>query len=628
MKNKNEMMIVTLLNKKIEENQDFLDKFNDNSSHSLDKDFVDSLKKNINFITEVSIEKIRDVMDLLEYKDDLERSEIEEYLLMIRKMLVSNKERHTTYRIHDSQMKYVELLFEKIDSYFVSLEENKEKKKIEYEAIKTKNSKYRELLENLLDKNNNDFIIEIDIISELFNDCEIDEIKKRAILVEIINYNKEIFKRKSESDVIEVQLEKIKVEDAVSLFNEFGYDFNLLKEDDRNTILKYGSISRMREVFQTLKDNEFPRFIEKRDGKRMVSMLIRSNRKTIEDVLKYAKEYNLSQGELLSIAAVLISQKTSKNTKDGSKRKNSEPGNGEKVRNNPDEADDLDSEIINGRSEDFKKNCDFLDSIGLSPKYVFQKCRGLLVFNHDKLVSNYEVFKAYGFTFEGNMGGEVVHPALSCLLSNNLAEIADMFIEIMPLGHEYIKYNLSRLVSISSPDDLIFYNIYSSLQDIDVYGREIEPEGPFYGNPENLMLSGKITRYAGSKFRDVPYNGITSENKREKTNTIEIKCKNKYTFDEAVSMNEEPFSVNINDISDPRIARLEEYVDPNNPIRYKFGNVLISKMKVLRILDILKQNNLDSLEDSLIYAITYNSIITQNDYDMIKQLIDEKEKRI
>ena len=30
MKNKNEMMIVTLLNKKIEENQDFLDKFNNN----------------------------------------------------------------------------------------------------------------------------------------------------------------------------------------------------------------------------------------------------------------------------------------------------------------------------------------------------------------------------------------------------------------------------------------------------------------------------------------------------------------------------------------------------------------------------------------------------------------------
>ena len=82
MKNKNEMMIVTLLNKKIEENQDFLDKFNDNSSHSLDKDFVDNLKKNINIITEVSIDKIRDVMDLLEYKDDLERSEMEEYLLI------------------------------------------------------------------------------------------------------------------------------------------------------------------------------------------------------------------------------------------------------------------------------------------------------------------------------------------------------------------------------------------------------------------------------------------------------------------------------------------------------------------------------------------------------------------
>ena len=47
----------------------------------------------------------------------------------------------------------------------------------------------------------------------------------------------------------------------------------------------------------------------------------------------------------------------------------------------------------------------------------------------------------------------------------------------------------------------------------------------------------------------------------------------------------------------------------------------ISKLKVQRIFYILVQAGLDNLEDSLLYAITYNTIINQENFDKIKNIV-------
>ena len=69
------------------------------------------------------------------------------------------------------------------------------------------------------------------------------------------------------------------------------------------------------------------------------------------------------------------------------------------------------------------------------------------------------------------------------------------------------------------------------------------------------------------------------------------------------------------------IEKLEEYTDKNNPVRYNFNGVLISKLKVKRIYNILKNYELENYEDSLLYAVLYNTIINQNDYENIKQIV-------
>ena len=78
--------------------------------------------------------------------------------------------------------------------------------------------------------------------------------------------------------------------------------------------------------------------------------------------------------------------------------------------------------------------------------------------------------------------------------------------------------------------------------------------------------------------------------------------------------------------NDERILALEEYTDISDPLRYDFDGVLISKQKVLRIFNILKNQQLDGLDDSLLFAITYNSILDQESLDKIKKILKDRRK--
>ena len=74
------------------------------------------------------------------------------------------------------------------------------------------------------------------------------------------------------------------------------------------------------------------------------------------------------------------------------------------------------------------------------------------------------------------------------------------------------------------------------------------------------------------------------------------------------------------------LERLEEYTDQTNPLRYNFEGTLISKLKVKRIYNILKNYNIHELEDSLLYAVLYNTIINQADYEKVKKIVKSRSK--
>lgn len=57
---------------------------------------------------------------------------------------------------------------------------------------------------------------------------------------------------------------------------------------------------------------------------------------------------------------------------------------------------------------------------------------------------------------------------------------------------------------------------------------------------------------------------------------------------------------------------------------YNMNGLKISKLKVLRIYNALCENNLGGTLDALLYAICYNKIITEEEYNQLKKTIAEQ----
>ncbi|MBP5678755.1 MAG: hypothetical protein J6X28_02875 [Bacilli bacterium] len=574
-----------------EQNHSAFEKYNQNLA-LLEDDYQN--------ITQISPEGLAEVLSEVDLTEEDRETEFS-FLRSIRRLLELNQTKQTTFQLSEKQKQILEdfknqlrMIGEKNEAI---VKENW--KKASSLADRIKDLKY--LLGILEDPKNKNYINQMDLILELLEQEDVSEEEARSILYGIMRYNQAI--QKEINSLEEKPQERLNVEELKEIFASFRYDFLDLKEDLQEMLLNQGKMNQILEVFDALDTLRFPRLDLRRNGIKLVAILLKGDAATMQEIVELASSKGLYPKDLYQMIPAMISQKE-------------------------DNRESKESLSIRGRSEDFKKNVAFLEEVGFLIPYIFRKCKELLVMPNAKLVSNYQKFIQYGFTMKTDMYGELMHPALSCLLSNNFDEVVDQFIEVSREGHQYIKENMSRATTITSPDDLVFYNIYASYLDHTATGDYIYPEGPFTStNHRTLRLRGEITRYAGSGYENTSYRGITEENKHEKTMTVEMTYPNQEDFLYAVADakgREEELEDLVED--DPRILELESYTDPSDPQRYDLEGVLISKLKVKRILNILKNYQLDQLEDSLLFALTYHSILSQEDLEKIKKIIQDRRK--
>ena len=566
---------------------------------------LELLEESTENITSIPLEELAEVIAESEVGEE-EREREFGFLKSIRKLLELNQTKQTTYQLSERQKSYITLLTNQLKA----LEEKNQTVVTEnektLEKIKTKLKELKHLLGILEDSKNKEMIDQLDILQELFDMTETPEEQRRAILYGILRYNQAIFHDKGEKKVIEKP--RINIEELKELFTRHGYEFLDLKKELQEQLLTYGSYSTIEQLLEALERLKFPRFDCKRNGTKLVALLINSDPITLEETVEYAKTKGLTPRDLLLLVPALIEQN---------------PNRKRKERNDSETLGES-SPMIAGRSIDFKKNIELLEEHGFPVFYIFKKCRELFVLSHERLSSNFKKFIMYGFMVPIEKYGDLANPALSCLITNNFDEIVDQFIEVNRGGHAYIKENMSRITTTQSPKDILFYNMIASTMDHNEIGEYQYPEGPFTGT-NCMRLRGSITRYPGSGYENTPYRGITEENKEHKTNTVEITIPNKEDFDYAVA--EAKTSSKVYDLSDaPALKDLEEFTDTTDPYRYDFDGVLISKLKVHRIYQILQENNLDTREDSLLYAITYNSILTEEALEKIKNAIKDRRK--
>lgn len=598
------MTLLSILRQMVSENEQRLQELNNinNSALILHREEIEELQRDITKIIDIDMKVIEKILDEAEVSA-LEKDAICRYMDTIKKLLTLNKEKHTTFRITVDQMKYVDAFFEKVQLLAKKNEELQTKNLKDMGRLTRISNEYKRLLEMLEDKNNTTYITDIELVMQLLEDNDADDETKKKVLLSIIKYNQQIHNRNKANHIFNNQRKTLPKEEVKKLFASYGYDFEELKVEEQEQILNFGVLTNMKDILECLKMLQFPKFPLKTNSKKLIAILINGN----PDVLRYVVEFSHQKGikphQLWNIMPAIVPQTTRKERKE--KKSN--------------------ALIIAGRSDDFVENVNFLQSIGYDIHYVLDRCKEILIMSHQKLVDNYQMFIEYGFTHQPNQGTDISDLALSCFLSSNFAQLLDQFIEICPQGYDYVRENRSILNKIASPEDIIFYNIYASNMTEDETGKELIPEGPFvFRNVKNLQLRSEITRFSNGGYYLIPYRGIEDENKKEKTMTIKPMFEKQKEMEEALEKAKEESLPNI--IEEKDLEILEEYTDPNCPLRYNIDGVLISKPKVRRVLNILK-NYLTRLdEECLLFAMTYNSIINQTSFELLKNKINGRRK--
>lgn len=582
-----------------------LAEIDNNSSIDKYKSLIESLRNDITALSEIDTALIDELLS----ESNLSPEQIirlKGNITTYRKLLLLNKTGKTSFKLSQSQIQDIINLCIIAEELEKSKKEQQTKNKESSILIKEKIKSLEKILADLKD-NGSVFITDISLIESTMKESGISIKKIKEILYLIMEYNQATYNKKMQENLF-TRPEKINIEEVRNLFKTFEYDFDSIKEVYQNEILMYASINNMRDIFSCLKELSFPRLNLQRDGKKLACLLICSDRSTIEDIVEYSTRKGIRINELLNIVPALISQN----------RKIKQLG----VNENSQERDTC---IVTGRAEDFKRNIEFLESVGFDTRYIYDTCKILLTKKHSSLVSNYILLQEYGIEITKTNGGELVHPALSCLISPNFSNTLDTFIEICPLGHRYIMNNMSGLTAFAKPENIVFFNILASYQDQDELGEYVVPEGPFNKNNTNaLLLRDDIKRKRD--YKDIPYRGVTEENKYERTfvlRSFDIQNQNEYKKAVEEAKYEELYDLTL---ENEELESLEVYTDKDDSVRYNFDGVLISKPKVKRIYNILINKKLSNLEDSLLYAITYNSLLTAEQFDKVKRIIKSRSK--
>lgn len=501
--------LINIIEKAIEKYEKELKSSNNNSSNKY-RGLIESLENNIYALTDIDISLIEELLS----ESNLSPEEIialRNNISTYKKLLTLNKNGKTNFTLSDSQIKDISLLLS------IAKELGKGSLKIKDKSkVQTKIDYLKSLLKLINDENNTTLITDLNTIEEICNECQLSIDSKKEILYAILLYNQSVFVNDIRNN-FSTPHEKLELKDVIKLFKEFSYDFNDIKNTYQNEVLTYATLTNMREVFETLRDLDFPKFNLKRDGKKLCSLLICSNRRTIEEIVDYSNRKGIKTEELIYLIPALISQDTNSIEKDYIS---------------------IDTCIITGRCNEYKKNIEFLESIGFDIRYIFHSYKLLLIKRHTSLVTSYNHLQEYGIEINENNGGELVHSALTSLVLKDFTKRLDSSIESSTS-------KTTKKINIENLD--IFKNAINEANEEVIYNKTI-----------------------GNKALDL----------------------------------------------------LDSYTDSTNEIRYDFNGIYISKPKVNRIFNILINKNIDNLKDSLLFSITYNTNLKEEQFNTIKNIIE------
>ena len=532
-------------------------------------DILDKLKKDVNEITTIDMNQLNMIVDTFNITEE-KKDEMKSELDVIKAVLTLNQTEKTSYTLSPHQLQILSALIDNLTSYIDKQNSAQQAIDPEYHHIITVTNKYKNLLSNIINPNTNQLITELDTISELFEEENIKEEEKQAILLSLMKYNQEIVKKQKKQE------HKLTTKEITSILEKHNYIYKNLDTIYQKDLLNNATRTNLEEVLFTMEKLNFPKIDEKTQGLLLTTYLLKTTKETIEEITKLALSKKIDISILEELVPAFIKD---------------------------------DKEL--SRMEDFKNNLSLLTEHGINIARVAEKEKDLLIISNNQLNQSLRWLECYGL-YRTNTENNLLDDFLSALKSKNIPEIIDLWIENHSLGTLYIKNNLSALSTYLSDQTLLFFKLYQAEhKNLNNAFRLTMSNGV-----KKLSLRKELTNdaYEYEKIKDIPSAFLETSYKKPifRLEKEYDKVAKKALYDK--------ISDQIFDNSD--IISLNKYSDKET-LLYNIDGLKISKLKVLRIYNALCQNNLGNTLDALLYAICYNKIITEKEYNNLKQTIQE-----
>ena len=506
--------------------------------------------------------------------------------------------------------------------------------------------KYIQKIETLTQLLNriNDFQIEskdIDILYELIKEIELKEAIEIMKVISNISFENRslIIEQEQEENIFEIE-NNLDENELRELFNKYSIDFEYFAEKEKRELKKYGNLNKIEEILNAFIECNLPlsecfdEIITNKKTPQLARILIASGADKIKHIIELCKEKEIvkrndnneilydEEGNtiidisgLLKFSSMFISRKV------------------KWKKQVPKESGGPSRDGIIGCHEDFIENTSFFAKLGVDVGESFNKCGHIFTKPTEHIKIAIKNLELYGIVEEQYI------QTLSCLRAINQCEILDQVIELGYL--DYMKNSLSY-IGLKHAYSPMFYKL-ARLNQLSMLAPRAENvrtnlKSVITYDTKDLIIEkndGTVEIINSNNGAEVTKQYIPSfERKEEYDNAFNSSFNNTITLSKEAPIIDlldknylsnyiDRYSNKVYENIESREIEITNYHEIKEksknvcPIVYNIAGVQISRLKVLRIYDTLMANGLAGDLDSIMYAITKNSIITKEQYDAI-----------
>ena len=589
------MKLQTIIKKKLDSLYKEYNKFN--KQVSINKEIIEKLDI-YNFRDKSLLNLTDEELDLLLstiYKNE-ELNKKSETIRLIKVVLIGKYENNFDINLTKEQDEVliklihdIKILYNKIDKQQKYIDENTDKVDILEENI----LELEDIIEKIIlnyDLTENDFNILYKLIVE---DEKIDFQTKKELLLQFKNYNNKI------NNNLEIKI----TDDLLTLFNSYNLNITF---DDLNEFKNEIQDANLEEIKEILDILSKEKILKRFDKLMILAICLYSNVDIVKERVEYIKEQNYMCNILFHKANLWVNNLNSRfNNHNNKLIYEFKKGKNKTLHSITKQGIGL-SEI--------KENEKYLQSEGFDIDINTSKNEKVLARPNYLLRENIEAYKLYGLL---NDNTKEKFP-LSALWFGDLTTKLDMFIELGLLNGvyptEYSSYVNNVISSINTIKNTLYPILFKIKQEnnIDKYYESLsQGESNIYNDLKKILIS---------------YNLNTKEELEEFINNNFINLedtkyfKYKLIYDEIIK-NSNRIDYDPNIINEEILEYLENDSVKKNNFIYEINGRYISRLKVLRILSILKENGIKLDKECLIYAITRNTFMNEKTLDMISNYI-------